>query len=462
MKLSANIVLSRHGIFYLRSYSNGKETRVSLRTRDPIAAKLAAYAFGLAKAEFAMSKKPVLPYSVKIGPGGAEVTTDGSQQDHENALAALALLQAQTAKASSDPYHRAAEENVKNALNAAFSPTVSMTIREVVSGWEVENPNLLKASSKYEYMLTLKRLVAACGGAPIAGFGRVEFAAYRSKYIDSRGMSAKAESKELGCLKALFEWAVLRGYSQESPVHAKLRTKREAASLGQSRPRRPYTAEELAKVFDPSNILKQPDPCDFWLPFLALFTGCRVNELASLRQDDILHDADMGYYISIREGKTDAASRVIPLHTEILKAGFLEFVETIRRDFGGVQLWPHLQPDVKNGLANRPSKRFGIYLKSLGIEGVVFHSFRHTFVSCLQSNNVEQWLREKLAGHEPGSKEQGVNATVYSHAIATPILLSQTIERLDYQHAFGFAMPAMRPDPIRWHEFMRRMMARKN
>lgn len=48
-KLASYLVQSRHGIYYLRDTSGGRERRVSLRTRDPIAARMAAYRFGAAK-----------------------------------------------------------------------------------------------------------------------------------------------------------------------------------------------------------------------------------------------------------------------------------------------------------------------------------------------------------------------------------------------------------------------------
>ena len=45
-KLASHLMLSRHGIYYLRIERDGKERRKSLRTRDPLKARAAAWKFG--------------------------------------------------------------------------------------------------------------------------------------------------------------------------------------------------------------------------------------------------------------------------------------------------------------------------------------------------------------------------------------------------------------------------------
>ena len=45
-KLTNYLTISRHGIYYIRYVSNGIAIRKSLKTRDPVIAKINAYVFG--------------------------------------------------------------------------------------------------------------------------------------------------------------------------------------------------------------------------------------------------------------------------------------------------------------------------------------------------------------------------------------------------------------------------------
>ena len=49
---------------------------------------------------------------------------------------------------------------------------------------------------------------------------------------------------------------------------------------------------------------------------LALVTGARLGELCDLKRGDVEHRED-GWWITIREGKTEAAARSVPLHGSV-------------------------------------------------------------------------------------------------------------------------------------------------
>lgn len=87
-KLASYLVRSRHGIYYLRETSGGKERRISLRTRDPLAARMAAYHFGAVKMA---GDNNLSGWKIKTNAQGLEIETDGSAEDHTRALEALRL-----------------------------------------------------------------------------------------------------------------------------------------------------------------------------------------------------------------------------------------------------------------------------------------------------------------------------------------------------------------------------------
>lgn len=189
-----------------------------------------------------------------------------------------------------------------------------------------------------------------------------------------------------------------------------------------------FDTEDLRRIFDPTTYLSwaQKYPHRWWCPILALYTGARINELAQLKLIDIVEDA--GHWsISIQPTedqdlgrsrqrsrqcvKGASAIRTIPLHPKLLEAGFMDFVDDMRR-CGHPRLFPHLSAGVsiKTGETNaRYSQgvlnQFSTYLKDLGFsKGIGFHAFRHTFVTALSQRGVRDADIALLTGHSKGGE----------------------------------------------------------
>lgn len=102
-----------------------------------------------------------------------------------------------------------------------------------------------------------------------------------------------------------------------------------------------------------------------------------------------------------RQVKTASSIRQAPLHPELVRLGFLNYVK--RMDTG--RLLPTLKPDKYGKLATTFSTWFGRYLDSLDISDSrkVFHSLRHSFIAlCKQKAAViPPEVREAMVGHTP-------------------------------------------------------------
>jgi integrase len=152
----------------------------------------------------------------------------------------------------------------------------------------------------------------------------------------------------------------------------------------------------------------------FWLPLLALFTGARQAELGSLTaanvQTDVATGAVLLYIVTERARgkrvKTEASERVVPAHPEVIRLGFLSYVEERRKaDGANAWLFPSVSPE--KGRAGVPafSQWFGRYLRWAGItdKAKVFHSFRHTVKDALRQGGADHEMREALIGHAQAS-----------------------------------------------------------
>lgn len=90
----------------------------------------------------------------------------------------------------------------------------------------------------------------------------------------------------------------------------------------------------------------------YWLPIILYYTHATLNEIAGLRADEVLTDEIVPHVviqdndIRAEDGidggiKNDFRERAIPLHREILRLGFVDYVCAIRAD-GHAALFPEL------------------------------------------------------------------------------------------------------------------------
>jgi integrase len=164
----------------------------------------------------------------------------------------------------------------------------------------------------------------------------------------------------------------------------------------------------------------------YWVPLLALYTGARCSELCQLLVQDIdttgrvplIKITDQGEEQHV---KTTASVRTIPIHSELIRLGFLEYASSQK----STRLWPNLPlRDGKPG--SFFSQWFGNFRRSLNVpDTLVFHSFRHTVRSSLTQSNVPEPIIDKLLGHETHGS---IGARVYTHAQNDQ--LAQAIETL--------------------------------
>ena len=127
----------------------------------------------------------------------------------------------------------------------------------------------------------------------------------------------------------------------------------------------------------------------YLLPFL-VDTGLRVSEACGLKRDDL--DFNAGF-VSVREGKSKAAKREVPLTDRAVAAAKAAWGRSrcayVFTAFGG------RKPLTRHYV----SQQFRLLADTQNMHDAVLHSTRHTFCTRLGESGVDAFTIQKLAGH---------------------------------------------------------------
>jgi integrase len=169
--------------------------------------------------------------------------------------------------------------------------------------------------------------------------------------------------------------------------------------------RMPYTAAEIAQFFAPSL------PMDIRVfAAIAFFTGMREGEIAGLRWDSWIEDAQPlgalyvdGQY-SGRSTKTGSQRRV-PVHPELVKV-----LKLWRNEFYELHFAAKPTPSSpilprKGGKHHTRSSLYKLWIKAYtaaGVENRSLHSTRHTFISLCRRGGAPKDIVEKITHNAKG------------------------------------------------------------
>jgi len=236
-------------------------------------------------------------------------------------------------------------------------------------------------------------------------------------------ISNRTVNRYLSGLGAFCDWLNANGYLALSPVADMF--KRIDKSI---RTTIPYTIDQLMVVFKsplftgcqsdgkmhlPGNHLIRDHR--YWLPLVMLYSGARPAEIAQLLTDDVreLHGQWMMHVT--REGskeksvKTRGSMRVIPIHPELLRLGFVRYCQAMRKR-GERRLFPDAERNARGQLAAKFSREYGRFLTRIGLKqgrGLSLYSFRHGFIDALRRAGYLDDEFGFLVGHgKPSTTEQ--------------------------------------------------------
>ncbi|KPF84323.1 hypothetical protein IP70_16490 [alpha proteobacterium AAP38] len=267
-------------------------------------------------------------------------------------------------------------------------------------------------TTRLSFEKALATLSEVLGEKPISDVTRQDVAGILGKLDGQAGKHGRTDLKRgtvqkyLSHTKTFFAWAEGQGLVKENPaekVTAPLESRKASSNVA----RLPYSPAQLKKVFaaplftgcKSEKFVFEPGTAKvrdgrFWIPILGLYTGLRLGELEQLRPNDVVkHEGH--WCIDVNEQdtkttKTDGSVRLVPVHGELMRLGFLDYVKQRKsqktlfevRDYS--KFW---------------NDRF-LNIHGLKTEKLVFHSFRHTFSSWIRTLPNSE-VKNRLMGHAP-------------------------------------------------------------
>src|SRR5262249_27246889 len=156
----------------------------------------------------------------------------------------------------------------------------------------------------------------------------------------------------VSALSSVFKWADRRGHFEgRNPFAGQSRTE------GEGNGWRAYKIEDINKLFGTPPLRDMPTqqrirPIKYtfenamaWVPLIGLFSGMRSNEICQMRAGDVRRERGIWIFNVSADGagqslKSEAAMRKVPVHSELIRFGFLDYVKALPRDG---QLFPALK-----------------------------------------------------------------------------------------------------------------------
>ncbi len=227
---------------------------------------------------------------------------------------------------------------------------------------------------------------------------------------------------------SVFQYAVETKLLEDNPFNDRLFKQRFTPTQNDGEPDDravPFTMTELQKLFsaplytgckDDERGYVKPGPNvirrgRFWVPLIALFHGLRLNEICQLYTEDVKYDEGelvMEVRTFLDDGpaldkalKNKASKRTVPIHPELLKMGFQEYVNGRQAEIGSHRLFPELRIAKKSGsygdVFSKWFSRFVVH--AIGQKPqATFHSFRHGWRDALREADVSEERVNKLGG----------------------------------------------------------------
>ena len=296
--------------------------------------------------------------------------------------------------------------------NIQNEPLISVLINEFLE----EKKKALSIKTIKCYASDLSIFVKSIEDKPINKFTKKDFNIFREelKFLQNetkgkrRKISARRANNIISAISSFFSWC-----ENERDVIDKNIIKGKSLPIPRdSESRQRFSVEDLNLIFSNKRFMC-PDKkklYNYWVPILGYYTGMRLAEICLLTKDDVFKTDDGIWCISLNEKyrslKNKSSIRDIPLHSDVVNLGFVEFAQKQKDIF----IFKTTSKDNRHDDAI--GKSFSRFKKSLGFSSnKVFHCFRNTFIDEAFQQGLDSVLYKSYVGHSQSDITHGIYAS---------------------------------------------------
>jgi integrase len=209
----------------------------------------------------------------------------------------------------------------------------------------------------------------------------------------------------LSGLNGFWKWLQRRGDwpdNQRSPwsEQAPSKPRKRGSFAHANENRRPFTEDEAVAFLTAVIATEEKHPADGLVVMIMSVTGARLEEVCGLLGGDVALKESVAW-LTIREGKTAAASRRIP----VVSPTVVNAIRLRLPEAPDLPLFPEYPSDRYQKRSKPVSQRLGRLLrKAVKDERVVAaHGWRHRARDLSEKNGIKPWVADWFFGHaRPG------------------------------------------------------------
>lgn len=384
MPHTKNLELSPSGYYHLRLQRDGKNRRISLKTKNLTEAKLAAAIMRATLSAMTIDPTKIKSWTLETDGQSIKIQTEDNDADRASALEAVKIIAAR--QVPQDSYQSVIQNRHTITLGEALAEYYPVLEKSTIA-------DKTKAMTRSTLAALSKKLGASFNIGSDSLQDEIE-----EKWINARLeiVSRPTVKRELSFIRGFIEFCAKKKYAK-----AKLELSIHAENVHYEY----FNAHDLKSIFDNAIALNGfTAQSKIWLMLIGIYTGARLGQICDIELSFFEKVGDIDVLNFKIKNKNKASVRKVPIHADLIKLGLLEYVEKQKKK-GRLKL---IQISNK-----KASKFFTEFKRSCGIhdDNKVFHSFRSTCVDCLKQCGVAFEERCQYVGHDSGG---GVHNTVYA------------------------------------------------
>ncbi|WP_162815928.1 tyrosine-type recombinase/integrase [Microvirga aerophila] len=287
-------------------------------------------------------------------------------------------------------------------------PTLS--VADLWKRWKIYRADKKAPTTIERYEASLRSLSAFTKGKPAAEVTSDDLYSWAVHRRDVENISPKVVNQvDLVAVSSAFKWAASRQGGKLISSNPVTRDVRLDLPKVQKERESTLRSHEITAILQASLGVKD-DPKNptsafarRWCPWLAAYSGARIQELTGLRVEDVENEGGI-WVMHFHKTKT-GQPRTVPLHEHLIEMGFLDFVKS--RKAGPLFYDPKRSTGkAKTPQAEQRAIKLADWVRTqTNLDKAVDpnHGWRHTFKTRALAAGIPERISDAITGHSTAS-----------------------------------------------------------